>query len=31
VRVLLASFDDARAFVERFAITIAPIGANPKQ
>jgi hypothetical protein len=31
MRVLFASFDDARAFVARFAIPIAPIGTNPKQ
>jgi hypothetical protein len=31
MRVLFASFDDARAFVDRFEIPIAPIGEHPKR
>ena len=31
MRVLFASFDDARAFVERFAVPITPIGEHPKR
>ncbi len=31
MRVLFATFDDARAFVERFEIPITTLGANPKQ
>lgn len=30
MRVLFASFDDARAFVERFDLPIVPIGENPR-
>jgi hypothetical protein len=31
MRVLFASFDDARAFVEHLEIPIAPIGRNPRR
>jgi hypothetical protein len=31
MRVLFADFDDARRFVERFEVPIAPIGAHPKR
>jgi hypothetical protein len=31
MRVLFASFDDARAFVDRFVIPITPIGEHPKR
>jgi hypothetical protein len=31
MRVLFASFDDARAFVDRFEVPIAPLGENPKR
>ncbi len=31
MRVLFASFDDARAFVEQFAVPIAPIGGHPRR
>jgi hypothetical protein len=31
MRVLLASFDDARAFIERFELPVTPIGEHPRR
>jgi hypothetical protein len=31
IRVIFASSDDARAFIERFEIPITPIGVHPKR